>query len=160
MSSLGLGSIGGSSGPPPSNRGNGLLNALSANTRANEPRSPPGVGSDQQQGEDDGQQRSSQIREAGTGKRSGKPQIGGHLGHQSILITDPAMEDGAPVKLNDDTQEVVDPLAGMPAVDKWGIKGLRTLMNNYPDYHAMIVGMDPNSLGLDLGSQEYVDAFR
>ena len=32
-------------------------------------------------------------------------------------------------------------------------------MNNYPDYHAMIVGMDPNSLGLDLGSQEYVDNY-
>lgn len=72
MSSLGLGSIGGSSGPAPSNRGNGLLNALSANTRANEPRSPPGVGSDQHQGEDDGQQRSSQIREDGPSKRIGK----------------------------------------------------------------------------------------
>ena len=42
----------------------------------------------------------------------------------------------------------------MPAVDKWGIKGLRTLMNNYPDFHAMVVGMDPNSLGLDMASQE------
>lgn len=50
--------------------------------------------------------------------------------------------------------EAVDPLAGMPAVDKWGIKGLRTLMNNCPDFHAMVVGMDPNSLGLDMTSQE------
>jgi CCR4-NOT transcription complex subunit 2 len=50
--------------------------------------------------------------------------------------------------------ELIDPLAGMPAVDKWGIKGLRTLMNNYPDYHAMVVGMDPGSLGLDINSQE------
>lgn len=50
--------------------------------------------------------------------------------------------------------EVLDPLAGMPANDKWGIKGLRTLMNGYPDYHAMVVGMDPNSLGLDMNSQE------
>lgn len=48
----------------------------------------------------------------------------------------------------------VDPLAGMAAVDKWGIKGLRTLMNNYPDFHAMVVGMDPSTLGLDLSSQE------
>lgn len=69
------------------------------------------------------------------------------------------MEDASPVRLDADTQQVVDPLAGMPAADKWGIKGLRTLMNNYPDYHAMIVGMDPNSLGLDLGSQEYVDNY-
>lgn len=43
ISSLGLGSIGGAAGAAPSNRGNGLLNALSANSRANEPRSPPGV---------------------------------------------------------------------------------------------------------------------
>lgn len=50
--------------------------------------------------------------------------------------------------------ELIDPLAGMPEVDKWGIKGLRTLMNNYPDYHAMVVGMDPNTLGLDLSSPE------
>lgn len=42
----------------------------------------------------------------------------------------------------------------MPAVDKWGIKGLRTLMNTYPDYHAMIIGMDPNTIGLDLSSPE------
>lgn len=52
--------------------------------------------------------------------------------------------------------EVIDPLAGMAAVDKWGLKGLRTLMNNHPDYHAMVVGMDPGSLGLDISSQEYV----
>jgi CCR4-NOT transcription complex subunit 2 len=52
------------------------------------------------------------------------------------------------------TADVVDPLAGMAAVDKWGIKGLRTLMNNYPDYHAMIIGVDPSSIGLDLSSPE------
>lgn len=57
------------------------------------------------------------------------------------------------IKLGSDG-EVVDPLEGMPEIDKWGIKGLRTLMNNYPDYHAMVVGMDPTSLGLDMGSQE------
>ena len=50
--------------------------------------------------------------------------------------------------------EVQDPLAGMPSADKWGLKGLRTLMNNYPDYNAMVLGIDPNSLGLDLSSSE------
>ncbi|TQV98729.1 hypothetical protein V2A60_007565 [Cordyceps javanica] len=50
----------------------------------------------------------------------------------------------------EEAQGPVDPLAGMPDADKWGLKGLRTLMNNYPDYHALVVGMDPNSLGLDL----------
>jgi CCR4-NOT transcription complex subunit 2 len=66
--------------------------------------------------------------------------------------------DGSATKLgnseDDQIPEVVDPLAGMAEVDKWGIKGLRTLMNNFPDYHAMAVGMDPTSLGLDMSSSE------
>lgn len=51
--------------------------------------------------------------------------------------------------------EPVDPLAGMPEIDKWGIKGLRTLMSTYPDYNALTLGIDPSSLGLDLSSPEY-----
>lgn len=43
MSSLGFGPQAGASGHVP-NRGNGLLNAVSANSRANEARSPPGIG--------------------------------------------------------------------------------------------------------------------
>lgn len=70
----------------------------------------------------------------------------------------PVGTDDSVEKVKDENEnnapEVIDPLEGMPAVDKWGIKGLRTLMNNYPDYHAMVVGMDPTSLGLDMGSQE------
>ncbi|KAJ4149511.1 transcriptional regulator [Fusarium falciforme] len=66
--------------------------------------------------------------------------------------------DGSGRNLNDDQDaqaaEVIDPLAGMSAADRWGIKGLRTLMNNYPDYHAMVVGMDPMSLGLDMSSPD------
>jgi CCR4-NOT transcription complex subunit 2 len=51
--------------------------------------------------------------------------------------------------------EVQDPLAGMAPIDKFGLKGLRMLMNNYPDYNALVVGLDPSSLGLDLSSTEY-----
>lgn len=50
--------------------------------------------------------------------------------------------------------EGTDLLAGMPESDKWGIKGLRTLMNNYPDYHAMVLGLDHGTLGLDVNSPE------
>lgn len=45
-----------------------------------------------------------------------------------------------------------DPLVGMAEIDKWGIKGLRTLINNYPDYAACVTGMDPTTFGLDLTS--------
>lgn len=47
---------------------------------------------------------------------------------------------------------VHDPLAGMAPIDRWGIKGLRTLMNNFPDYTALMTGMDPTGFGLDLTS--------
>lgn len=49
---------------------------------------------------------------------------------------------------------VHDPLAGMAPIDKWGIKGLRTLMNNYPDYNAAVTGLDPNTLGIDFTSPQ------
>jgi len=54
----------------------------------------------------------------------------------------------------DDTQSPIahDPLAGMSEIDKWGLKGLRTLINNYPDYNACITGMDPTTFGFDLTS--------
>jgi CCR4-NOT transcription complex subunit 2 len=51
---------------------------------------------------------------------------------------------------------VHDPLAGMAPIDKWGIKGLRTLMNNYPDYSSAITGVDPAHFGLNLQASEYV----
>ncbi|KAK7750370.1 hypothetical protein SLS62_007669 [Diatrype stigma] len=47
---------------------------------------------------------------------------------------------------------VHDPLAGMAPIDRWGIKGLRTLMNNFPDYTALMTGMDPTGFGLDFTS--------
>lgn len=45
-----------------------------------------------------------------------------------------------------------DPLSGMSDIDKWGIKGLRTLMHNFPDYSSLVTGMDPQTFGLDLAT--------
>lgn len=47
-----------------------------------------------------------------------------------------------------------DPLAGMSEGDRWGIKGLLTLMAKYPSYHALAHGMNPAELGLDLTSDK------
>jgi CCR4-NOT transcription complex subunit 2 len=52
--------------------------------------------------------------------------------------------------------EAADPLEGMSEQDKWGLKGFRVLMHNYPDYSAMMTGMDPAELGLDLSTTEWV----
>lgn len=70
---------------------------------------------------------------------------------QRFPASDPKETTNGKLKQDD---EIIDPLEGMSEIDRWGIKGLRTLMNNYPDYHAMVVGMDPTSLGLDMSSQE------
>jgi hypothetical protein len=42
----------------------------------------------------------------------------------------------------------------MAPIDKWGLKGIRTLMNNFPDYNALTCGMDPAALGVDMRSAE------
>jgi hypothetical protein len=50
--------------------------------------------------------------------------------------------------------QVQDPLEGMAPIDKWGLKGIRTLMNNFPDYNALTCGMDPAALGVDMRATE------
>jgi len=138
-------------------RGNGLLNALSANTRTNDARSPPGIalnrGQDSKRlGADDDNRQKPAPREGGLTKATVEDASQNPLGaignEESIAKLRNAKETQAP--------DAVDPLNGMSAVDKWGIKGLRTLMNTYPDYQAMVVGMDPITIGIDINSQEMV----
>ncbi|KAJ4189730.1 transcriptional regulator [Fusarium falciforme] len=156
MSSLGFGPQAGASGHVP-NRGNGLLNAVSANSRANEARSPPGIGAPGSSRPQDGKAAATEddSRQKPTGMREEGPSAAAAEGASPLGAIG---NDGSGRNLNDDQDaqaaEVIDPLAGMSAADRWGIKGLRTLMNNYPDYHAMVVGMDPMSLGLDMSSPD------
>ncbi|EQL03429.1 NOT2/NOT3/NOT5 family protein [Ophiocordyceps sinensis CO18] len=145
-------------------RGNGLLNALSANSRANEARSPPGAGSSGNSSRAQDVKRPEDPRQKGLFREDGFTKTtsgnGGTIqatGGRSYLGA--IGNDGTMSKSKDDKVEGIglgDGCARMAAVDKWGIKGLRTLMNNYPDFHAMVVGMDPNTLGLDLSSQELI----
>ncbi|KPM38759.1 hypothetical protein AK830_g7804 [Neonectria ditissima] len=166
MSSLGFGPPAGAPGPSPNNRGNGLLNALSATSRVGEVRSPPGVGAlgssrpqeTKPPGLDD-EERQKPVSFREEIPTSVAPIADGPLQDLESRHSLGAIgTDDSAENTKDETEnpnpEVIDPLGGMPAVDRWGIKGLRTLMNNYPDYHAMVVGMDPTSLGLDMGSQE------
>ncbi|QPG94854.1 hypothetical protein C2857_007154 [Epichloe festucae Fl1] len=136
-------------------RGNGLLNALSANSRVNDARSPPGIGPPRNQeskrsaADEDSRQKST--------LRGGKSGIAEGTASNSLGAIG---NDDLSTKPRDDKEthapEAVDPLAGMSESDKFGIKGLRTLMNNNPDYQALIVGMDPNTMGLDMNSQEMI----
>ncbi|CEJ84657.1 hypothetical protein VHEMI03541 [[Torrubiella] hemipterigena] len=158
MSSLGISSLGqGSIGAQ--NRGNGLLNAVSANSRASEPRSPPGVGSSsRRQGEHEGQ------GDTDGGDLDRHRHFAEELANKHAMAEDSEFDQRFPASdpkeatngKQKQADDVVDPLEGMAEIDRWGIKGLRTLMNNYPDYHAMVVGMDPTSLGLDMSSPELI----
>lgn len=185
MSSLGFNPQNpGSSGPMQNNGGNGLLNALTATNRANEARSSPAIGTangkkgpgrqqqqqqqppqpptqaqpqpQAQQQQHDSKQKAATVREDDSAKASEVASPAGE-GRGSLGVIGSEGPNGRSTERKDSqSAEVVDPLAGMPAVDKWGIKGLRTLMNTYPDYHAMIIGMDPSTIGLDLSSPELI----
>lgn len=50
--------------------------------------------------------------------------------------------------------EVEDPLPGMNEMDRWGLKGFSVMMNNFPDYAALVTGTDMANFGFDLNSNE------
>ncbi|KAL2169265.1 hypothetical protein VTG60DRAFT_6268 [Thermothelomyces hinnuleus] len=155
MSSLGFGSQGSASGSAMhANRaGNGLLNALSATSRAADVRSPSAIARPQ----DPRSPAEDESRQKGTGYRedSADP-VGGKNPHGAIG-NDPPTGKGKEEEKGSASQ-VQDPLEGMAPIDKWGLKGLRALMNNFPDYNALTCGLDPASLGVDMRSTDLLSA--
>lgn len=155
MSSLGFGAQGSASGPSmQANRaGNGLLSALSgANSRAADARSPTAIARPQDPrspvSDDESHPKPSAYREDSTDAVSGRNPLG-------AIGNDPPTGKGKEEEKAPASQ-VEDPLEGMTPIDKWGLKGLRTLMNNFPDYNALTCGLDPATLGVDMRSTEYV----
>lgn len=151
ISNLGYGSA---STTQANRAGNGLLNAISANTRAAEARSPTIV-----QRPQDLRSPTEEIeaRQKLTGYQDVKSDGGLQgLGNRNPLgaIGNDPPTGKAKEEESVHGSEVQDPLEGMAPIDKWGLKGLRTLMNNYPDYNALACGIDPSTLGLDINSPE------
>ncbi|CAN8102730.1 unnamed protein product [Discula destructiva] len=136
--------------------GNGLLNAVTAQARTAEARSPV---EGNPPNADEEARRASAFRKDGSAAQSGVPDAAGPS-------TDPrnslsaAGNDGLTSKAGDVPAEATstasppDPLAGMSEADKWGIKGLLALMGKFPSYSALVHGMDPAQFGLDLDSTE------
>ncbi|KAH8879694.1 hypothetical protein GQ53DRAFT_833953 [Thozetella sp. PMI_491] len=160
MSALGFGSQTSASASTMQGRsGNGLLNALSANSRAAADSRASGARPQDARvstGEDEGRQKT--FREDSMASQSS-------IGDGTPLSPDSrnplgAIGNDAPSgkgKEQDSSRPgVKDPLEGMAPIDKWGLKGLRTLMNNYPDYNAIVMGIDPTTLGFDLNSNEMI----
>ena len=44
----------------------------------------------------------------------------------------------------------------MNEIDRWGLKGFSVMMNNFPDYAALVTGTDMANFGFDLNSNEWV----
>ncbi|KAI1115371.1 hypothetical protein F5Y14DRAFT_411064 [Nemania sp. NC0429] len=167
MSTLGFGSQGNTAGSSlqGTRAGNGLLNALSANSRTSEVRSPDGITApdlsrpqDMRSSNDEARQKPPGFRDDALSSHSPKDPTQPSEGRNPLGAIGTNETQSNKNKENEDMQPpaVRDPLAGMPEVDKWGIKGLRTLMNNYPDYAACITGLDPTSFGFDLTSPEMI----
>jgi CCR4-NOT transcription complex subunit 2 len=182
MSTLGFGAQGNSAGSLQGTRtGNGLLNALSANSRATDVRSPDGTSAlgislfpslaifnhgliseylpystDQsvRNNNDEARQKPPGFRDDALSAQSPKGPSQPSEGRNLLGAIGNKETKSNKNKDNEDTESltVCDPLAGMAEIDKWGIKGLRTLMNNYPDYAACVAGMDPQTFGFDLTS--------
>ncbi|KAK2063537.1 NOT2/NOT3/NOT5 family protein [Colletotrichum caudatum] len=159
MPSLGFGNQAtGSSAaiPPPrsAGAGNGLLNALSANNRP-DGRSPSiASAQDQLRTQDASVDKSGALHAETSGDSSSSQAVEsrnplGAIGNDSVTGKTKDEKDGQSL-------EVQDPLAGMAPIDKFGMKGLRVLMNNYPSYAALMQGMDPNEFGLNVNSSDLI----
>ncbi|KAL1879364.1 hypothetical protein VTK73DRAFT_7095 [Phialemonium thermophilum] len=165
MASLGLNTQGtvSSASMPASRTGNGLLNALSANTRTADVRSPTAVTRPQDSrgtiGDSESRQKDSTFRDEGMASQTPFPD-GTNPGTENRNPLGAIGNEAPASKAKDSSTnlgtDVQDPLAGMAPIDKFGLKGLRTLINNYPDYNALIVGIDPSSFGLDLSTTELI----
>jgi hypothetical protein len=130
-----------------------LLSALSgAASRTTDVRSPTAIGRPQDPrspvDEDEPPQKPALYREDSTDTVGGRNPLG-------AIGNDPPTGKGKEEEKAPASQ-VQDPLEGMTPIDKWGLKGLRTLMNNFPDYNALTCGLDPATLGVDMRSTEYV----
>ncbi|KAI8633350.1 hypothetical protein F5Y19DRAFT_296876 [Xylariaceae sp. FL1651] len=166
MSTLGFGAQGNAAaGSLQGTRaGNGLLNALSANSRTTDVRSPDtttdtaaalGLSRQDMRGSNDEvRQKPPGFRDDTQTSQSPQDPVQSSEGRNPLgaIGTNEAQSNKSKDDKDVQSPAVHDPLAGMAEIDKWGIKGLRTLMNNYPDYNACITGMDPTTFGFDLTS--------
>ncbi|RDL33608.1 Uncharacterized protein BP5553_07976 [Venustampulla echinocandica] len=165
----------GSTNPPQPNRNNGLLNALSGTNRAPpgnripSPTSISGVSNSRStveksrqglSGESGGAFSNAQFAASTTREESAShPNMNVRANSRSDAVQQPdvsaprsqALDSG---DAEEPGPEVQDPLAHMSEVDKWGLKGWSYLMNNFPDYAALVSGSDITNLGFDLNSSE------
>ncbi|GAB1318935.1 hypothetical protein MFIFM68171_09145 [Madurella fahalii] len=157
MSSMGFGAQSSSSAMQTNRAGNGLLNALSATSRAADVRSPAAIARPQDirnpLGEDETRQKPAGYREDSIASHASVADAVASRNPLGAIGNDPPTGKGKEEEKGS-SNRVQDPLEGMPPIDKFGLKGLRTLMNNFPHYHALTCGIDPSTLAVDMRSSE------
>lgn len=174
----------GSTNPPQQTRNNGLLDVLSgsnrtgANNRVSSPvtgtastRSPVESGRQGVGGTDnDGNLFANQFPSSNTLRLRDEPTTQPTMTSAASSLPDGVSQQpdgtiprsqtadsgiGSSQGNGDDTgPEVQDPLAHMSESDKFGLKGFLYMMNNFPDYAALVTGQDVSNLGFDLSSNE------
>jgi CCR4-NOT transcription complex subunit 2 len=109
-------------------------------------------------GDDDMRQKNGPFREDSLASQSSLAGPGSLIDNRNphgVIGTDPSNGKGKETADNGPSGSQ-DPLAGLSAKDRWGLKGLRHLMDAHPDYNTLLVGVEPTALGVDLTSNEYV----
>ncbi|CAK7199982.1 transcriptional regulator [Sporothrix eucalyptigena] len=164
MSSLAYGAQGSATSPTPQashNSVSGLINELTANAgqraaSGGEVRSPVGTRPQETRSlaaeeeaarqKQDGDAASVSAAAASTGQSP----IGEGSGRNGNGAASAKLEEGEAA-----SNAVQDPLSNMAPIDRWGMKGVRTLLSN-PEYSGLVssFGLDLNSLGVDVNSNE------
>ncbi|KAH6716918.1 hypothetical protein BKA61DRAFT_600735 [Leptodontidium sp. MPI-SDFR-AT-0119] len=173
----------GSANPPQPSRNNGLLNALSGSNRVttgNRVASPGSISvlSASRSPTEGNRQASGGVSESDTNTFSNTQFTSSAQHHQreeatahSIMSrSDGPQQDvarsqtmdsavgSAQSNADESNLEVQDPLPGMSEMDRWGLKGFSVMMNNFPDYAALISGTDMANFGFDLNSNENISS--
>ncbi|PQE28988.1 hypothetical protein CJF30_00004021 [Rutstroemia sp. NJR-2017a BBW] len=173
LQNVGFGGFGAGNQPQQA-RGNGLLNALSGNARAvssNRTASPASISGPPTARSpiDSNRQGLSSVGENDIGLREDESQQQFNMNSASGPRADPPpqLNDALPhsqstgngsVTRNPEepNSKIQDPLAHMSDTDKYGLKGFSFMMNNFPDYAALVTGTDVAHLGLDLNSSDLI----
>jgi len=170
----------GSGNPPQASRSNGLLNVLSGSNRlppGNRVPSPTAVSggvsstrspidSSRQGGGDIDASAFSNTQFGSSIPQSQREDIMSHSNSrpetQQLDLAGPRSQtldsqlSSSQGNQEENGPEVQDPLAHMSDIDKWGLKGFSLMMNNFPDYAALVTGTDMTNLGIDLNSTEHI----
>ncbi|PBP26037.1 NOT2/NOT3/NOT5 family protein [Diplocarpon rosae] len=171
-----------SANAPQQSRNNGLLNALSGSSRVsgnriNSPASISGPSNSRspieasRQGAGVAENDANTFTSAQFGSSiQSQPQLEERTA-SSISRTDvPSSHDAArsinmnssvgssQINVDESRPEVQDPLPGMGEMDRWGLKGFSFMLNNFPDYAALVNGTEMSNFGFDLNSNENISS--